>query len=969
MRNSLYRLLVMGVFLSGLINSASAQEKKGTITGHVTDATAAVLQGARIQLQPTAQSSVSNADGTFTIGGVNPGQYTITVSYLGFAAFTQQVNVAAGSVANVNAVLQVGAESQEVTVRADREFGEVEALNRERTADNILQVLPAEVITSLPNTNVADAIGRLPSVSLERDEGEGKYVQIRGTEPRLSNVTVDGIHLPSPENVRNVKLDVIPADLVDSVEISKTLSANQDGDAIGGSVNLVVKKPTDQPYFSILGTTGYTPIINGRTSHQVESTYGQRFGEQKKFGVLIGGSYDHNNRGINDVEPSPGISVLPDGITTVNSFTTEDIRDYRYDRSRYGVGGGIDYKVGEMSSVYLRGLFSHFRDFGQDWIYTPTVGNFLTPTTTDNTGNMSLSNVYRKPVQQIFSFQTGAHVTRNTWLFNYEVGLSQAHQTGGYSYAAFNGPGNITDASGNTLFPVAFGVDTSTLTVPRFPVLNGVNIYDPTHYLFNDISLQDNHTFERDVVGDVDVSKTYRAGSNRFGTLQTGFKAGDALKTQFYNYSDFGIADQTVLDPSLSGQSLLMSRVPGNFPDPNYYFGKFGGYGPTPDYNQILKFFYANPSLFSGGPVPGKMFPNDFNVGERVYAGYVMNTIGFGKFRLQTGIRVEGTQDQFVGTAYRSSNKSITPIPGNNDYTNVLPSVQVQYRLTDDTVARFGFGIGIARPNFGDLPPYMSINDVGSRKSVNAGNPNLQPTTGKNYDLVIEHYLKPLGIIQLGGFYKDLTDPIYAQQTRLTTGSFAGFLQRQPVNGSRAHLGGIEMSWRQELRFLPGAMKAFGVSANYSWTTSRADLFTPPGALPRTDHPPLLRDAPNNWNFDVTYDKWGLSARMGLTHNDAYLWSYNYTNQGLPAAGQPDTNGPVNGPNGDVYLYPHTQVDAQVSYVIPKGRGLRAIASMLNLNNEVFGFYQGSEQYPIQREYYSPTYSFGLRWVSSPENK
>src|SRR5207248_9350433 len=144
-------------------------------------------------------------------------------------------------ISHVNVVLQIGTQNEVVTVPGERERGELEAINRERTADNIVQVLPAEVITSLPNTNIADAVGRLPSVSLERDESEGKYIQIRGTEPRLSNVTIDGIHVPSPENIRNVKLDVIPSDLVESVEVNKTLSANQDADAIGGSVNLVTK--------------------------------------------------------------------------------------------------------------------------------------------------------------------------------------------------------------------------------------------------------------------------------------------------------------------------------------------------------------------------------------------------------------------------------------------------------------------------------------------------------------------------------------------------------------------------------------------------------------------------------------------------------------------------------------------------------------------------------------------------------
>src|SRR5262249_30921917 len=239
-----------------------------------------------------------------------PGKYTVTVSYVGFETYSGEITVNAGEVAKLDAVLRVGKVSEEVVVRADRQRGEVEALNRERTADNILEVLPADVITSLPNTNIADAVGRLNNVSLERDEGEGKYIQIRGTEPRLSNVTVDGVHLASPENVRNVKLDAIPADLVESVELSKTLSANQEGDAIGGSVNLVTKSAQDRPYVSFMGMGGYTPVAGGRGLNQFDLTVGNRFGPQKRLGVLIGGGYDWNGRGIDDVEPGPDVNGL-----------------------------------------------------------------------------------------------------------------------------------------------------------------------------------------------------------------------------------------------------------------------------------------------------------------------------------------------------------------------------------------------------------------------------------------------------------------------------------------------------------------------------------------------------------------------------------------------------------------------------------------------------------------------------------
>src|SRR5215469_12466387 len=335
----LLSLLTISIF--GL--SPACAQQRGTITGHVTDATRAVVQGAQVALQPGGQTAVSDGQGQFTIAGLAPGQYTLTVSAIGFAQFsTKDLAVTAGGVVNVDATLQVEAKTEVVEVRAERQHGEVEALNRELTAENIVQVLPSEVITSLPNANIADAVGRLPSVSLERDEGEGKYVQIRGLEPRLSNVTVDGVHLPSPENVRNVKLDAIPADLVDSVEINKTLLANQEGDAIGGSVNLVTKSASNQPYISLMGLGGYTPVAGGRSLNQFDATFGQRFGSNKQLGIMVGGSYDWNGRGIDDVEPAPDVNpVFGNGVSQppTGQFlgaNTYDQRQYWYDRTRFG---------------------------------------------------------------------------------------------------------------------------------------------------------------------------------------------------------------------------------------------------------------------------------------------------------------------------------------------------------------------------------------------------------------------------------------------------------------------------------------------------------------------------------------------------------------------------------------------------------------------------------------------------------
>jgi TonB-dependent receptor len=349
--------------------SVNAQQSPGRINGAVTDTSGAVLPGATVVLEEKGLRAVSDAQGQFSIPVIAPGIYTLKVSYVGFSTLETPVTVVAGQPSNVSAVLSVGSDAESVIVTAERAHGEAEAINEEKIADNILNVLPSEVITSLPNANIADAVGRLPGVTLERDEGEGKYVQIRGTEPRLANLTIDGVEVPSPEGgVRQVKLDVIPADLIESVQINKTLQANMNGDAIGGSVNLVTKKAGDRPTLSLYGMGGFTPIANTRKVYEFGGTAGQRFGVQERFGVMVSGSYDYNGRGIDDLEPAPW-QVLQNGTTLIPDLTSVAIRQYLYDRKRYGFGASADYKLSDNSNLYVHTLFSDFKDYGHRFEY------------------------------------------------------------------------------------------------------------------------------------------------------------------------------------------------------------------------------------------------------------------------------------------------------------------------------------------------------------------------------------------------------------------------------------------------------------------------------------------------------------------------------------------------------------------------------------------------------------------------
>jgi len=289
---------------------------------------------------------------------------------------------------------------------------------------------------------------------------------------------------------------------------------------------------------------------------------------------------------------------------------------------------------------------------------------------------------------------------------------------------------------------------------------------------------------------------------------------------------------------------------------------------------------------------------------------------------------------------------SLSPLRRNPAYLDVLPSVQLRFGLAQDSAIRVAFSRGIARPNFSDLPPTFGVDTSNQKTSI--GNPDLKPTHANNYDILFEQYLKPLGVIQGGFFYKQISDPIYSVDSIVASGPYSGFTQTQTCE-----------AYQQHLTFLPGLLSGTGIAANYSYTNSKVD------SVPlRTDSPPLQRQAPNSWNISPTYDRGRLLARLGISHNDANIFQYNYFNlnpDGSPAAVALG----IKGPRGDVYLYAHTQVDAQCSFRVY--HGLQFIVASLNLTNEVFGFYQGSPRFPIQREYYKPSYEFGLRYTHTNE--
>jgi len=955
----LYSLFAAAILLNLLWPaSAGAQAGVGTITGTATDTDHDVLPGAQVRLDPGNTSVTTNQQGEFTITNVVPGSYTVTVSYLGFRDSTSTVTVTSGQVTKVDAVLQVATQNQQVVVTSGRSYGEAEAVNETRTSDTLINILPENVISSLPNANIADAVGRLPGVTLERDEGEGKYVQIRGTEPRLSNLTIDGVIVPSPEGlVRQVKLDTIPAGLIESVQINKTLLPNMDGDAIGGSVNLVTKTAGERPTVSLNGAGGFTPIIDKVPVSEFGGTVGQRFGHAKRIGVIISGSYDYNGRGIDDFEAVQ--NALPGTLTPY--YNSGVIRQYKYDRTRYGFGGSFDYKLNETSLIYVRGLYSDFQDLGHRWEYILNTNTDSDIAGGTNTNLPSITTERRTGDFQVANLLLGGnHVFTKYW-FNWGASVGRARMlnpiNNGESITDFVPVSTFTNS--NCQYDAAA---TKSKFEPQFNPACYNEAYNPANFQLNVVS-QSNHGMaaQLNLAAFASVARNYHLGSHT-STFEFGFKIRNAHKFDDSYTNDFqhnaNVAGSTT--PPVLESSLL-----GGFKNPNYYDGAYPFAPNSASWELGNAYLAAHPGDFTLTSTQGGNGGN-FDLVERITAGYFMNTIDFGRFRLIGGLRIEGTDDRTISFDNTTGTLSFK---GGGTYVSYLPSASLRFRLDNSSDLRFVYGRALNRPDPQFLTQSFTI-DCGTVPClVTQGNNTLRPEHANNYDLLYERYFTPFGLLQLGFFYKDLSDPVVVTQVAgnsttcpAQTPTFPNCLINTPINAGTAYITGFEAAFVHQFTYLPRFMRGLGLSANYSYAASQAHNVNPGN---RTDSPALLRQAPNTWNISPTYDRGRLSMRLGLAYNQANIAVYNFTTTnscGIGGPGGPTdpVAGGIKGPCGDQYFYSHFQVDLQGSFRIRQGVYFTAAA--LNLNNEVFGFYYGSPQFVNQREYYKPTYTFGFRW-------
>ncbi len=933
------KILFIIVFILGFAITLPA----ATVTGKVSNAsTGDFLPGANVMLLGTNYGDASDKSGNFVMLNVTPGNYTISVKYIGYKPYTQEITVSSdASENNFDIGLEVTFVKLGEVVVPGLRTGEAKALNQQKASDKIQNIIVAEQIEAFPDPNAAEALRRLPGVSVQQDHGEGRYVLIRGTEARLNSTQINGNNIPSPEDDnRNVSLDVIPSDLLGAIEVSKALTPDMDGDAIGGSVNLVTKNAFDFDGQIIKAdVSGGYRNLRGDLGQKMTFTYANQF-MGGKLGLLIGGSYNNNNMATDNIElewndeyewVTDEVDEIDDG-DIIYATDSEDakviddmqMRVYDLNRNRVGLNLNLDYKINENSLLYFRYLHNTYTDTETRQMLRIRFGKSVDDEE-PGSGYSDANSVVgapvlrelkdRKSVSVIQSLAFGGINQLGNLTLDYNLSTSFAKE--------------VRDPSRDIVFEqggVDLDYDISDYNFPTYAVTNGADLNDLGEYEFDEMEYKDGEkTADEDYTGSLNLQMPYRLGSAS-GNLKFGAKARIKNKTSdktselIYGWDGDDDLTMTGFGMEIDGGELM-----------DGHYSNEIGIDPDKFYE-----FWENNDDFESEPGYEANYFETWEAEEDVKAFYGMTNINFGKLMLLAGARVEMTNTTYHGwegdiALVEDDESAMTKVKGTNNYTNILPMIHLKYNINERLVARAAFTQSIARPDYVTLVPYKKFDDG----TLEEGNPGLLPTLSTNFDIMVEYYIGTLGIVSGGFFTKTMKDYIYNSFEEFDdeTEPFGDEWVEErfyPVNGPNATLSGFELQWYQALTFLPGALDGLGIYLNYTNTTSKAKYYD-------RDATSLPGQAANVGNIGLSYEKYGFGAKIAANFHGEYI---------AEVGGDEDE---------DIYYSKNTQIDLSASYRIKNN--IKLYADVTNITNEPVVYYIGDPEFPIARE----LYSFGVR--------
>ena len=915
----------------------------GDINGNVSDASETIaLRSAQVRIVELDRGTTTDRDGSFAFTGVPAGEYTLEISYVGAETARQTISVPATGTVRADVALSGFGDNEILVIGQAANLSS--ALSRKRQNDTVSDVLTRDGIGQFPDQNVAESLRRLPGINVLNDQGEGRFVSIRGLSPSLNATSLNGVRLPSPENdIRAVALDVVSSDIIESIEVKKSLTPDMDADTIGASVEIETTSAFDRKrdLLTVKLEGSYNEFAD-EVSPKGSVDFSARLGDN--FGVSGGLSYYKRTFETDNIEADDW--ELDDGFVYAEEF---QYRDYDVERERISATLGLDFRAGDSTNLYVRGIYSQFDDQEFRRRLTFDLGDAGVSGTSDQlVYDDDEAIVVERDVKDRFESQKirsvvfGGESDWGDWFAEYAASWAKSseRENGSIDPANFE-----REYEGEGL---QIGLDRSDPRVPLYSIIANPagDFFDASAYELNDVEFVALSASEdEEYSAKFDIGRRFAGESAEF-TVQAGAKGRWREKrfdgtVEFYENDDLTLAD--VIGER---QTYRLTNI-----------------GPVPGFGQARDVFTRNFDSFELQEIDSAFDSavEDFVVEEDILAGYLLGRWDSATLTVIGGVRYENTSNTLSGndvllveedgtlpdgTTATDDIVLVSPVSINKDYDHWLPSLNLRFEAAPDLILRAAGYRSIVRPGPFQQAPRVAVEeaDDGEREGE-FGNPGLLPAEAWNLDAAVEYYMTDNGAIYASAFYKNIEDffveTVFEADDAPFNGSFRGVPFDEATiwfNGDEADVFGFELGFAQAFT---GALDGFLVQANYTYTDADGSVTLVAADGPRDI--PLPSTSKHTGNISVGYDKGLVDIRLSGTYRDKYL----------------DELGSE--PALDRYVDDHFQLDLSAKYRVADG--LQLFYEWVNITDAKYFAYNtlGGRRNIYQYEEYNWTMKAGVR--------
>ncbi len=907
------------------------------VSGELTDAQRTVsFKGARVTIEELGRSTISDDRGRFRIGNVPAGSYTLVVSYVGTPAKRISITVPESGLAMGEVVIGAGADNQAADLEEVIVYGQAaaiaSALSQERSANNVVGVLDTDAMGQFPDQNVAESLRRLSGISVETDQGEGRYVAIRGMDPDLNSTSINGVRATSGEPRRALQLDVIPSDVLDGLEVHKTLTPDMDGDAIGGSINVKTLSAFSRKgaYLKARAEGQYNENSeNWNPKLSIAGSNIFNLANDRRLGVAAAISWNDRDLHINNNEGDDW-EVADNGS---DYMETLEPRLYTVGRERVGGALNFDLDISDSTALHLYTLYSKFTDTelrnATAFEFGGLDENTVSATNADyDELEIERSTKGRTRIGQIaenLSISAGSETQLDDWLISTKIGYSYAEertpdQVSGAWVAEFESNDGTIGAG-----PVA-SIDRSNPQVPVVTSQYWTALQDASLYELDEIEHFNEKNKDEQTSFQVDATRDIGSGSIKFGAkVRYREKSSDEMADLWSGDGTWFLSDALLANGAAAyGLPTPLDPVPDNSIERDILAG-----GTGIDFEDLDSMIDSNVA--------------DFVYQEDVTAGFIMGTWETDRATIVAGLRYEHTEIDNRGNEVEFTEEdangpgdppedtvTVTAIQAKNSYDDLLPSANIRYNFTDNLIGRLSFHRAVVRPRVEDVALRVAIED----NEAELGNPDLDPFRAWNIDASLSFYPTDLSVVSAGLFYKKIEDFIFVQQIDDYAWQNRVFDEATvALNGQDATVLGVELNYQQHFGFLGAPFDAFLVAVNYTYVDAEGDTGDRKVDLPK--------QASNLANLVIGYDKHGLDLRLALKYRDSYV-------DELVDVGY------------DRYTDSRVQWDFTAKYRMNDSWQL--YGEVVNIGNEPEYYYAGITSRAYQYDDFGTAYTFGIQY-------